>query len=84
MTMEGMFQKYFYHAAWPGDSKQFCVDEDRADKDDGDYGVDQHRHCRQPYTEGERISLTWRLIVQHLDGSEDECRGKTCRLRLSN
>jgi alkylated DNA repair dioxygenase AlkB len=32
-----------------------------------------------PHTQGERINLTWRTIVKHLDGS-DECRGKTCPL----
>ena len=27
--------------------------------------------------QGERINLTWRTIVKHLDGS-DECRGMVC------
>mmetsp|Transcript_13475 Transcript_13475/g.22410 ORF Transcript_13475/g.22410 Transcript_13475/m.22410 type:complete len:278 (-) Transcript_13475:166-999(-) len=32
-----------------------------------------------PLCQGERINLTWRTIVRHLDGS-DECRGLTCTL----
>ena len=56
LTMEGMFQKHYFHSVWPGDSKDYCDD---------------------PLTQGERINLTWRTIVQHLDGS-DECRGKIC------
>jgi alkylated DNA repair dioxygenase AlkB len=58
MTMEGMFQKHYFHSIWPGDSKKFMDD---------------------PLTQGERINLTWRTIVQHLDGSES-CRGKICPL----
>ena len=58
MTMEGMFQKHYFHSVWPGDSKD---------------------HMDDPYTKGERINLTWRTIVQHLDGSA-ECRGKVCPL----
>lgn len=60
MTMEGMFQKYYFHAVWPGDAQ--------------DYVASDH-----PWTQGERINLTWRTIVQHLDGSA-KCRGKTCPL----
>lgn len=30
-----------------------------------------------PYVQGERINLTWRTIVRHLDGSP-ACYGKTC------
>jgi len=56
MTMEGMFQRHYFHSIWPGDSKDFQ---------------------NHPWSQGERINLTWRTIVQHLDGSE-ECRGKTC------
>jgi alkylated DNA repair dioxygenase AlkB len=58
MTMEGMFQKYYFHSVWPGDSKDYMDD---------------------PLTRGERINLTWRTIVKHLDGSS-ECRGKVCPL----
>jgi len=58
MTMEGMFQKYYLHSVWPGDSKTYM----------------DHEHCR-----GERINLTWRTIVRHLDGSP-ECRGLKCPL----
>lgn len=58
LTMEGMFQKHYFHSVWPGDSKS---------------------HLDDPLTQGERINLTWRTIVQHLDGSQ-ECRGKTCPL----
>ena len=58
MTMEGMFQKHYFHSIWPGDSKEFMDN---------------------PLTQGERINLTWRTIVQHLDGSES-CLGKTCPL----
>jgi hypothetical protein len=32
-----------------------------------------------PRCAGERINLTWRTIVRHLDGS-DECRGLICPL----
>ena len=60
MTMEGMFQKHYFHSVWPGDSKE-------------------HMNGEDPYTQGERINLTWRTIVKHLDGS-DECRGRTCPL----
>ncbi|KAL9178934.1 hypothetical protein ACHAXT_011907 [Thalassiosira profunda] len=58
MTMEGMFQKYYLHSIWPGDSEKYT----------------DHELCR-----GERINLTWRTIVRHLDGS-DECRGLACPL----
>jgi alkylated DNA repair dioxygenase AlkB len=58
MTMEGMFQKHYFHSVWPGDSQEFMDN---------------------PLTQGERINLTWRTIVQHLDGSES-CRGKICPL----
>lgn len=58
ITMEGHFQKHYFHSVWPGDSKE---------------------HTEDQYAQGERINLTWRTIVQHLDGS-DECRGKMCPL----
>lgn len=58
MTMEGMFQKYYLHSVWPGDSMQHV----------------DHEQCQ-----GERINLTWRTIVRHLDGSE-ECNGLVCPL----
>jgi len=58
ITMEGMFQKYYFHSVWPGDSQDYMD---------------------HPLTQGERINLTWRTIVQHLDGS-DICRGKICPL----
>lgn len=61
MTMEGMFQKHYFHSVWPGDSQEY--------KDD-------------LMTQGERINLTWRTIVKHLDGSL-ECRGKICPLSQS-
>ena len=61
VTMEGMFQKYYFHSVWPGDSKEYV---------------------EHPLTSGERINLTFRTIVQHLNGSPDECRGKTCPLSL--
>mmetsp|Transcript_15927 Transcript_15927/g.28959 ORF Transcript_15927/g.28959 Transcript_15927/m.28959 type:complete len:321 (-) Transcript_15927:245-1207(-) len=35
-----------------------------------------------PLTQGERINLTWRTIVRHLDGSE-ECKGKVCPLHIA-
>eukprot|EP00392_Amoebophrya_sp_AT5.2_P007276 g7290.t1 len=31
-------------------------------------------------TQGERINLTWRKIVRHLDGSAEECKGIKCPL----
>jgi alkylated DNA repair dioxygenase AlkB len=62
MTMEGMFQKHYFHSIWPGDSKEFMD---------------------HPLTQGERINLTWRTIVKHLDGS-DECLGKSCPLSAKN
>jgi alkylated DNA repair dioxygenase AlkB len=77
MTMEGMFQKHYYHAVWPGDSKQF---QSKTSTSSNDRTKTDHDH---PYTHGERINLTWRLIVQHLDGSKDECRGKSCPLSLT-
>ena len=43
----------------------------------------QSLHEHDPFCRGERINLTWRTIVQHLDGSEDPCRGKTCQLSKS-
>jgi hypothetical protein len=61
MTMEGMFQKHYLHAVWPGDDTTIPLDGD------------------DPMVQGERINLTWRTIVQHLDGSQ-HCRGKTCPL----
>ncbi|KAL7536757.1 hypothetical protein ACHAXR_012476 [Thalassiosira sp. AJA248-18] len=62
MTMEGMFQKFYLHSVWPGDSKKYM----------------DHELCR-----GERINLTWRTIVRHLDGSP-ECRGLMCPLSSKN
>mmetsp|Transcript_16856 Transcript_16856/g.32035 ORF Transcript_16856/g.32035 Transcript_16856/m.32035 type:complete len:290 (+) Transcript_16856:86-955(+) len=38
----------------------------------------QKFHENDPFCQGERINLTWRTIVQHLDGSDDQCRGKLC------
>jgi hypothetical protein len=86
MTMEGMFQKNYYHAVWPGDSKLF---KDSSKKDNGDdEGLnDDDDSTVNPYhrfTGGERINLTWRMIVKHLDGSEEACRGKTCQLSVKN
>merc|ERR1712216_225048 len=40
---------------------------------------DGHEHVDDPRAQGERINLTWRTIVRHLDGSE-ECRGMCCPL----
>eukprot|EP00980_Cylindrotheca_fusiformis_P003450 scaffold770_cov109-Cylindrotheca_fusiformis.AAC.17 len=40
---------------------------------------DDQSYIGHPDTQGERINLTWRTIVKHLNGSE-ECRGKTCPL----
>jgi alkylated DNA repair dioxygenase AlkB len=40
--------------------------------DDDDRAYVDHELCR-----GERINLTWRTIVRHLDGS-DKCRGLVC------
>lgn len=40
---------------------------------------DSKDYSDHPDTQGERINLTWRTIVKHLDGS-DECRGKICAL----
>ena len=34
-------------------------------------------HIDDDKCQGERINLTWRTIVRHLDGS-DECRGLIC------
>ena len=42
--------------------------------DDVDRAHVNHERCR-----GERINLTWRTIVRHLDGS-DECHGLVCPL----
>jgi hypothetical protein len=42
--------------------------------DDDNRAHVNHERCR-----GERINLTWRTIVRHLDGS-DECRGLVCPL----
>ena len=67
LTMEGMFQKHYLHSVWPGDSQ--------------DYASTTNNH--HPLTQGERINLTWRTIVKHLDGSP-ECRGITCPLVSSN
>ena len=58
MTMEGLFQLYYLHSVWPGDSRE---------------------HADHPLAQGERINLTWRTIVQHLDGGE-ECHGLRCPL----
>ena len=40
---------------------------------------DNKEFMDHPHTQGGRINLTWRTIVQHLDGSA-ECMGKTCPL----
>ena len=40
---------------------------------------DSLEHGDDPLTQGERINLTWRTIVRHLDGS-DECKGMSCAL----
>lgn len=40
---------------------------------------DSKAHVGHELTRGERINLTWRTIVQHLDGSE-ECMGMRCPL----
>ncbi|CAD7965037.1 unnamed protein product [Amoebophrya sp. A120] len=40
---------------------------------------DDRNYKEHPLTQGERINLTWRTIVKHLDGSE-ECRGMKCPL----
>lgn len=40
---------------------------------------DSKEYMDHAHTQGERINLTWRAIVQHLDGSE-ECMGKVCPL----
>ena len=40
---------------------------------------DSKAHVGHELTRGERINLTWRSIVQHLDGSE-ECMGMRCPL----
>ena len=45
---------------------------------------DSQEHMDDPFVQGERINLTWRTIVQHLDGSEEECRGKICPLSINN
>ncbi|CAB9504048.1 expressed unknown protein [Seminavis robusta] len=47
----------------------------------GDSKAYQDHH---PWTQGERINLTWRTIVQHLDGSKEECRGIKCPLSTTN
>merc|ERR1712039_1010741 len=41
-------------------------------------GDDLHQES-DPFTQGERINLTWRTIVRHLDGS-DECKNFKCPL----
>lgn len=40
---------------------------------------DSKSHMDHPLCQGERINLTWRTIVKHLDGS-DKCRGLVCPL----
>mmetsp|Transcript_9821 Transcript_9821/g.14369 ORF Transcript_9821/g.14369 Transcript_9821/m.14369 type:complete len:326 (-) Transcript_9821:100-1077(-) len=40
---------------------------------------DSKNYTDHPLTQGERINLTWRTIVRHLDGSP-ECMGITCPL----
>jgi alkylated DNA repair dioxygenase AlkB len=45
---------------------------------------DSKQHMDHPLCQGERINLTWRTIVQHLDGSEDTCRGIQCPLSVNN
>ena len=69
LTMEGMFQNYYFHSVWPGDSQEYSTASSEAPP---------------PFTQGERINLTWRTIVQHLNGSEEEFRGRTCPLSASN
>lgn len=49
MTMEGLFQLYYLHSAWPGDRNDTIEEAGRS-------------------AYGERINLTWRWIVQHMDG----------------
>ena len=71
LTMEGKFQNFYFHSVWPGDSQEYSTA-----RSEGKEGP--------PFTQGERINLTWRTIVQHLNGSEEECRGKTCPLSASN
>lgn len=39
---------------------------------------DSQEYTEHPLTQGERINLTWRTIVKHLDGS-DECKGLRCQ-----
>lgn len=43
---------------------------------------DSKDHQNHPNTQGERINLTWRTIVKHLDGSV-ACRGRICPLASS-
>ena len=40
---------------------------------------DSKEHTEHELTHGERINLTWRTIVCHLDGG-DECKGMCCPL----
>ena len=40
---------------------------------------DSKAHVGHELARGERINLTWRTIVRHLDGS-DECNGRCCPL----
>lgn len=42
---------------------------------------DSKDYSDSKYCQGERINLTWRTIVKHLDGSE-ACRGRSCPLAL--
>ena len=44
---------------------------------------DSREHRAHALTQGERINLTWRTIVRHLDGGE-ECRGMRCPLAASS
>ena len=44
---------------------------------------DSKEYQEHPLTQGERINLTFRTIIKHLDGSM-ECRGKTCELSKHN
>mgnify|MGYP006099765719 CR=1 FL=1 len=40
---------------------------------------DSKEYQDHPLTKGERINLTWRTLVKHLDGSK-ECNGLVCPL----
>ena len=44
---------------------------------------DSKQFLNHEYTRGERINLTFRTIVQHLNGIDDESNGKYCPLSAS-